>query len=298
MGHPLHTALSGISPFQVGVFFAFSAGTWIRPLSSSLSSFLLSFSPPCPLFSPSPRRPLLFPSLSSSFSLPAVQVRVFSAIFAGTWMGHPLYTALSGISPFQVRAFFFLFAGTWIRPLSSSLSSFLSHHPSPPSFSLSLLPVLSSLPLPAVLSSFLLSLRPFLSQPSRSEYFQPFLLGPGWVIPSTQPSVASPLSRSEYFPSFLLGPGLGLSPHPSPLSSFLSHHPSPPSFSLSFFSPLPVLSSFPLPAVLSSFLLSLRPFLSPVQVGVVFLLFFPTWIPEVLFQREDVKNHHRYRGKD
>ena len=126
-------------------------------------------------------------------------------------MGHPLYTALSGISHFQVRVFFAFSAGTWIRPLSSSLSSFLSHHPSPLSCSLSLLPVLSSLPLPAVLSSFLLSLRPFLSPPSRSEYFQPFLLGPG----------------------------LDLSPHPSPLS-FLTISLLLPSLSRSF---LPSLSS-------------------------------------------------------
>ena len=91
-----------------------------------------------------------------------------------------------------------------------SLVIFLSFLFSPlSSFLLSLRPFLSSLLFP--LSSFLLFLRPFLSPPSRSEYFQPFLLGPG----------------------------LGLSPHPSPLS-FLTIPLLLPSLSRSF---LPSLSS-------------------------------------------------------
>ena len=153
MGHPLHTAFSGLLPFQVRVFLAIFAETWIRPLSSSLSSPLLS-SPFLSSF-PLPLSFSLLPVLSS-FPLPAVQVGVFFSYFAGTWLDHPLYTALSGISSFQVRVFFFLFAGTWIRPLSSSLSSFLSHHPSPLSFlTIPLLfPFLSSLPFPYISSSF------------------------------------------------------------------------------------------------------------------------------------------------
>ena len=44
-----------------------------------------------------------------------VQVRGFSAVFAGTWMRMVLQSALSGLGSVQVGGFSTVFAGTWMR---------------------------------------------------------------------------------------------------------------------------------------------------------------------------------------